>query len=158
MKGFTLVEMMVVLAIIAVLALMMAPAYNDRAVREQIAEALPLADIAKPTVEAAWRNGTPLPVDNAAAGLPSADKIVNPRVKSVTVDRGAIHIEFGNQAHRALKGKVLTVRPAGVEDARVVPVTWLCAGAATPDKMSVQGENRTTVSAGLLPLRCRTVQ
>jgi type IV pilus assembly protein PilA len=87
--------------------------------------------------------------------LPAPEKIVNQRVKKVTVDRGAIHIEFGNQAHRALQGKVLTVRAAGVDDARIVPVTWLCAGAATPDKMTVQGQDRTTVPRGLLPVRCR---
>lgn len=153
--GFTLIEMLAVLSVIAILAMMALPSYMDRVVREQVVEALPLADIAKPPVEAAWRNGTPLPVNNASAGLPAADKIVNQRVKSISVDRGAIHVEFGNQAHRSLQGKVLTLRPAGVEDARVVPVTWLCAGAAAPDKMTAQGENRTTVPPGLLPLRCR---
>ena len=60
-KGFTLVEMMVVVAIVAVLALMMVPAYNDRAVRDQIAEALPLADIAKKPVAAAWAAAQALP-------------------------------------------------------------------------------------------------
>jgi type IV pilus assembly protein PilA len=153
--GFTLVEMLAVLAVIAILAMMVLPSYMDRVVREQVIEALPLADLAKPPIEAAWRNGTPFPTDNAAAVLPPADKIVNARVKSVSVDRGAIHIEFGNQAHRALQGKVLTLRPAGVEDTRVVPVTWLCAAAATPDKMTAHGEDRTTVAPGLLPMRCR---
>jgi type IV pilus assembly protein PilA len=153
--GFSLLEMLAVLAVISILAMVALPSYMDRTVREQVTEALPLADIAKPPIDAAWRTATPLPVDNAAAGLPTADKIVNQRVKSVTVDRGAIHIEFGNQAHRALQGKVLTVRPAGVEDARVVPLTWLCGSAPAPEKMTAQGENRTTVPAGLLPLRCR---
>lgn len=153
--GFTMIEMLAVLAVIAILAMMALPSYMDRLVREQVVEALPLADLAKPAVEAAWRSDTPLPADNAAAGLPAADKIVNARVKAVTVERGAIHIEFGNQAHRTLQGKVLSLRPAGVEDARIVPVTWLCAGAATPEKMTAQGENRTNVPAGLLPMRCR---
>jgi type IV pilus assembly protein PilA len=153
--GFTLLEMLAVLAVMAILATLALPSYMDRTVREQVGEALPLADIAKPAIEAAWRMATPLPPDNVAAGLPTADKIVNQRVKSVTVDGGAIHIEFGNQAHRTLRGKVLTVRPAGVEDARVVPVTWLCGSAPAPEKMTAQGENRTTLPAGLLPLRCR---
>lgn len=153
--GFTLIEMLAVLAVIAILAMIALPSYIDRIVREQVVEALPLADLAKPAVEAAWRAGTPLPADNAAAGLPAADKIVSSRVKSVTVDRGAIHIAFGNQANRVLQGKVLSLRPAGVEDARIVPVTWLCAGAAVPGKMTAQGENRTNVPAGLLPMRCR---
>lgn len=153
--GFTLIELMVVLSVIAILALMALPSYIDKLVREQVAEALPLADLAKPPVEAAWRGATPLPADNAAAGLPAPDKIVNNWVSSVTVEHGAIHIRFGNKANRALKGKVLSLRPAGVEDARVVPVTWLCGGASPPDKMTAQGSNRTSVAPGVLPPRCR---
>ncbi len=153
--GFTLIELMMVLAVVVVLMLVALPSYLDKLVRDQIGEALPLAEIAKPAVEAAWRLGAPLPADNAAAGLPPADRIVNQRVKSLTVHQGAIHVVFGNQAHNALQGKVLTIRPAGVDDARIVPLAWLCGAAKAPDKMTVQGENRTSVPAGLLPLRCR---
>jgi type IV pilus assembly protein PilA len=154
-RGFTLLEIVTVLAVIAILAMIALPSYMDRIVREQVAEALPLADLLKPPVESAWRANQPLPADNAAASLPPAEKIVNTRVQSVTLENGAIHIAFGNSAHGKLRGKVLTLRPAGVPDARVVPVTWLCASAAVPDKMAVQGENRTTVPRGVLPLRCR---
>ena len=83
------------------------------------------------------------------------EKIVNERVRSVTVANGAVHITFGNTASKALQGHVLTVRPAGVPDARIVPLVWLCGGAGAPDKMQVQGEDRTSVAAGLLPARCR---
>jgi type IV pilus assembly protein PilA len=155
MQGFTLLELMTVLAVVAILALIALPSMIDRQVREQVTEALPLADIAKPAIELAWRTGAALPADNAAAGLPSADKIVNQYVKSVTVENGAIQIAFGNRANKALQGKLLTVRPAGVPDARIVPVTWLCGTAPAPEKMEAQGENRTDVPGGLLPLRCR---
>lgn len=154
-RGFTLLELMVVLAVIAILALIALPSTLDRQVREQVTEALPLADIAKPAIELAWRTGADLPADNAAAGLPPADKIVSQWVKAVTVDHGAIHIAFGNRANKALQGKVLTVRPAGVPDARIVPVTWLCGAAPAPEKMQAQGDNRTDVPNGLLPPRCR---
>ena len=146
---------MVVIAVLAILALIALPTYTDKIVRQQIAEALPLADIAKQPVGTAWSQNLPLPTDNAAAGLPAADKIVNTLVSSVTVQDGAIHIRFGNSAHRALKGKTLSLRPAGVEDARVVPVAWICAKAPVPDKMTVKGEDRTDIPVGLLPLRCR---
>lgn len=146
---------MVVVSVIAILALIALPTYIDKQVREQVAEALPLADIAKPAVQAAWLLGTPLPADNAAAGLPEPDKIVNNWVQSVSVDHGAIDIVFGNRANKVLQGKVLTVRPAGVDDARIVPLTWLCGSAPPPQKMTAQGENRTSVPPGLLPLRCR---
>lgn len=154
-RGFTLLELMVVLSVIAILALIALPSMLDRQVREQVADSLPLADIAKPAIEAAWRLGAPLPADNAAAGLPAPEKIVNPWVKSVTVDHGAIDIAFGNRASKALQGRQLTLRPAGVPDARIVPVTWLCGIAPAPVPMQAQGENRTDVPPGLLPPRCR---
>jgi type IV pilus assembly protein PilA len=154
-RGFTLLELMVTIAVIAILMLIALPSYLDKLVREQVAEALPLADVLKPAVEAAWRAGGAPPADNAAAGLPPPEKIVNQRVRSVTLADGAIHIAFGNSAHRLLQGKVLTVRPAGVDDARIVPLAWLCGGAAVPEKMAPLGENRTSVAPGLLPLRCR---
>jgi type IV pilus assembly protein PilA len=153
--GFTLIELMVVVSIVAILAFMALPSYIDKMVRDQVAEALPLADIAKGGVQLAWLGGAALPADNAAASLPPPEKIVSALVKSVTVDQGAIHIVFGNKAHRTLAGKVLTVRPAVVEDAPIVPITWLCGGATAPDKMTAKGENRTTVPKALLPLRCR---
>jgi type IV pilus assembly protein PilA len=154
-SGFTLLEMMAVLAVVAVLAMMALPSYMDKVVREQVAQALPLADIAKPAIEAAWRAGAPLPADNAAAGLPPPEKIVGAFVSSLRVEQGAIHLTFGNKAHRALQGKLLTVRPAGVEDARIVPLSWLCGPAGAPGQMTAQGHNRTSVAAGLLPGRCR---
>jgi type IV pilus assembly protein PilA len=153
--GFTLMELLVSIGVLAILMLVALPTYMDKLVREQVAEALPLADVLKPPVEAAWRAGTPLPADNAAAGLPPAEKIVNQRVQSVTLENGAIHIAFGNSAHRLLQGKILTVRAAGVPDARVVPLAWLCASAAVPEQMTPQGENRTTVPRSVLPMRCR---
>jgi type IV pilus assembly protein PilA len=154
-SGFTMVEMMVILGIIAILALMALPSYQDKFVRDQIAEALPLADIAKAPVAAAWTAGQTFPADNAAAALPPADKIVNNFISSVAVENGAIHITFGNRVNAQIKGKVLTLRPAVVEDAPIVPVTWVCGGAPAPDKMTVKGENRTDVPAGFLPFRCR---
>ena len=153
--GFTLIELLVVIAVLAILALIALPTYIDKLAREQVAEALQLANVAKLPVGAAWSQGAALPADNAAAGLPPADRIVNALVSSVTVEDGAIHIRFGNAAHRVLKGKTLSLRPAVVEDARVVPVAWLCAKAAVPDKMSVKGIDRTDIPAGLLPVRCR---
>lgn len=153
--GFTLVEIVIVIAIIAILALLTVPSIQARLAREQIVEAVKLADIAKPAIAAAWGAGEALPVDNAAAGVPAADKIVSNYVSEVTVDHGAIHITFGNSANGAIKGKVLSLRPAVVEDEPTVPVTWLCAHARVPDKMTVLGTDRTDLSSDLLPLNCR---
>ncbi len=53
------------------------------------------------------------------------------------------------------KGKILSLRPAGVPGARVVPVAWLCGAAPPPSPMEAQGENQTTVPVALLPIHCR---
>ena len=155
-RGFTLVEMMVVIGIVAILALMAIPTYQDKFIRDQIAEALPLADIAKPAVALSWAALQTFPADNAAAGLPVAEKIVNNYIRSVAVQGGAISITFGNKANNVILGKVLTLRPAVVEDAPIVPVTWVCGYATAPEKMTVKGENRTDIPPGYLPIRCRS--
>jgi len=154
-SGFTIVEMMVILGIVAILLLMALPSYQDKFIRDQVAEALPLADIAKAPVAAAWTAGQTFPVDNTAAALPPPEKIVNNTISSVSIQSGAINITFGNKANRVILGKVLTLRPAVVEDAPIVPVTWVCGNAQAPDKMTVKGENRTDIPAGYLPFRCR---
>lgn len=154
-RGFTLIEMMVVVGIIAILALVMVPSYIDRIVRGQIVEALPLADIAKQPIAAAWSGLHVLPPDNASIGLPVPEKVVSNHVRSLAVEGGAIHITFGNNAHNQLRGRILSLRPAVVTDAPVVPVAWVCGYAAVPDKMAAQGENRTTVPASYLPAGCR---
>jgi len=146
---------MVVVGIVAILALLAIPTYQDKFIRDQIAEAIPLADIAKPPVALQWALVQSFPNDNAAAGLPVADKIVNNFIKSVAIERGAIHITFGNHAHSAIAGKILTLRPAVVQDAAIVPVTWVCGYATAPEKMTLKGENQTNIPPGYLPVRCR---
>ena len=153
--GFTMVEMMVVIAVVAILALLAIPSFQDQIVRDQINTALPLADIAKTPVAASWATAQSFPPDNAGANLPPADKIVNNYISSVLVQDGAIHITFGNRANGLIKGKIITLRPAVVEDAPVVPVAWVCGAAEAPDKMTVKGANKTSIPAGFLPFICR---
>ena len=150
-----MIEMMVVLAIIAILAMMAYPTYQDKFVRDQVNEALPLADLAKAPVAASWMLLKVFPPDNAAAALPPPEKIVNNLVSAVTVEGGAIHITFGNRVNGAIRGKVLTLRPAVVEDAPIVPVAWVCGTAPVPGNMSAKGPNRTNIPANFLPLKCR---
>lgn len=154
-KGFTLVEMMVVVAIIAILALLAMPSYQGKLVRDQIIEGSVLAGIAKTPVAAYWSANKALPLDNATLALPVADKIVNNVVRAVTVEDGVVHITYGNRANGILKDKTLSLRPAVMDDAPVVPVAWVCAFATGPDKMTVRGENRTNIPKEYLPLNCR---
>jgi type IV pilus assembly protein PilA len=153
--GFTMMEMAVVMAIIGILALLAIPSYQDRLVRDQIISAMPLADIAKTPIALSWATLQSFPADNASAGLPPAEKIVNNFISSVLVQTGAIHITFGNSANGIIRGKILTLRPAVVADAQVVPVAWVCGDAAGPGQMTVKGENRTNIPANYLPYNCR---
>lgn len=156
-QGFTLIEMLVVIAIIAILAMIALPSATDRIVRAQIAEALPLADIAKEPIALSWKITQTFPADNAAAGLPVPEKIVNNYVSSLAVENGAIHIVFGNRAHGLIKGKTLTLRPAIVEGEPVVPVVWVCGGGTEPGGMVVKGGDKTNIPANYLPLTCRNL-
>ncbi|MDB6063472.1 MAG: P(-)rp(+) fimbrial protein [Verrucomicrobiaceae bacterium] len=154
-RGFTLIEMLVVLAIIAILALTALPNTQDKFIRNQISEALPLADIAKAPVAATWAATKKLLPDNASAGLPSADKVVSNFVRSVAIENGAIQITFGNRATPLINGKIISLRPAVIEDAQIVPITWVCGYAGAPDKMTVKGENKTNIDSKYLPMLCR---
>ncbi len=153
--GFTMIEMLVVLAIIAILALMAAPSFQDQIVRDQINTALPLADIAKSPIAASWSATKTFPDDNGGAGLPPADKIVSNHISAILVEDGAVHVTFGNRVNGSIRGKILSIRPAIVEDATIVPVAWVCGAAEAPGKMTVKGANKTNIPARFLPFACR---
>ena len=93
--------------------------------------------------------------DNKEAGLPTSDKIVSNFVSSVEVQNGAIHMTFGNKAHPQIKGKILSFRPAVIEESQIVPVTWVCGNAKPPEKITVKGENKTNVTDEYLPYLCK---
>jgi type IV pilus assembly protein PilA len=154
-RGFSLLELMIVIGIIAILALIALPGVPDKLIRDRIVESLKLTDIAKVPVAATWARVAMMPLDNVGAGLPVADKIVNDYISSVAVESGAIQVTFGNHANVAVQGKVLTLRPAVVEDAPVVPVTWVCGNAEAVPRMTARGLNKTTVPERYLPLSCR---
>lgn len=156
-RGFTLIEIMVVLGVVAILALLTLPSFMSQYVRNQIVEALPLADIAKSPVAASWALAHALPADNAAAGLPVPEKVVNNHISALRIEDGAIHVTFGNRANTAIRGKVLSLRPAIVPDAPIVPVAWVCGYAQVPGNMTARGENRTSVPAQYLPVSCRAL-
>ncbi len=153
-QGFSLIELMAVVAVIAILALIALPSQMDRIVKEQVLEGIKLAELATKRVDAHWTNTGRLPENNEALDLPVAEKIVSNRVSSIAVDKGAVHISFGNQASGSLSGKTLSLRPAVVDDAPAVPITWICSGSATPVKMSAKGDNRSDIPTHFLPLRC----
>ena len=154
-RGFTLIEAMVVVAVIAILATLALPMIQGRFVRDQIVEAMKLAELAKAPIAASWSASRRMPADNAEAGLPPPSRIVGNLVGSVAIENGAVHVTFANRASATLQGKTLTLRPAVVEDAPVVPVAWVCGFAAVPGNMAAKGANRTNIPATYLPGKCR---
>lgn len=150
-----MMEILIALAIVGILATLALPGMFNGLVRDQIIESAPLIDVAKKKIAAYWAGSGTMPAGNVDAGLPAPDKLVSNYVRSVVTRDGVIDVEFGNNASGAIAGKILSFRPAVVDDAPMVPVAWVCAGAAVPGGMSVRGDNRTTVPPHALPVNCR---
>jgi type IV pilus assembly protein PilA len=155
-SGFTLIELMIVIAIIGILSTLALPSYQDRVIRAQVSEGMALADFVKQSVAAHYTRTRAMPRDNGAIGLPESKLIVGNYVSEVKVRDGAIDITFGNRTNRFLAGKILTLRPAIVQGHPVVPISWVCGNATTPEKMKVVGENSTNLPPSHLPVDCRS--
>lgn len=156
MHGFSLLELMIVIAIIVILALIALPGVPDKFVRDQIVDAVKLADVAKAPVAVQWAATATMPVDNAAAGLPDANLVVNNYISSVSVESGAIQITFGNHANANIRGKMLTFRPGVIPSSPIVPIAWVCGNAEPPVNMTAMGLNKTSLALKFLPINCRS--
>ncbi len=154
-RGFTLIELMIVMAIIWILATMAMPSFQDRIIRTQIQEAFNLAEIARDGIQDYYKAHRSFPADNAAAGLPAPDKIIGNYVKQVAIKNGVIDITLGNRINRHVSENIVTIRPAVVKDAPIVPIAWIYGYASVPEGMTVIGDNNSTVLPRLLPVNCR---
>jgi type IV pilus assembly protein PilA len=154
-RGFTLIELMIVVAIIGILASIAIPAYQDYTIRAQVVEALALIDELKPSIREYYRDRGTWPADNAAAGVPAPEHLLGQYVEGIVVNDGAMHVRFGNKAHASLRGTTLTMRPLYVTANPTSPIAWNCGFSEPPQGMSPQGMDRTDVRAQFLPSSCR---
>jgi type IV pilus assembly protein PilA len=104
-QGFTLIELMIVVAIIGILAAIAIPAYQDYTIRAQVSEGLNLSGGAKAAVTEYYQDRGDMPTSNAEAGLD--DSIAGKYVASVIVNgdgSGTLDVTYGGEAHSVLAG------------------------------------------------------
>lgn len=109
-KGFTLIELMITVAIVGILAAVALPAYQDYTIRAQVTEGVSLASGAKAAVAEYHSNKGEFPADNAEAGL-TATGAAGKFVTGVVVADGVITATFGNDANANITGNTIILTP-----------------------------------------------
>jgi len=108
-QGFTLIELMIVVAIIGVLASIAIPAYQRYTIRAQITEGLGLSGPFKPAIVEFHNNNGAFPADNTAAGLAAPGDYAGKYVSSITVNGPVVSIQYGNSANAHINGRIVTI-------------------------------------------------
>jgi type IV pilus assembly protein PilA len=150
-KGFTLIELMIVVAIIGILAAIAIPAYQNYTIRAQITEGLNLADGWKTAIAEYYANYGVWPSQSALTGTSTSN---SKYVSTVTVTSGTIQITYGVQVNSKVSGSQLAIQPYTDANNDVI---WVCGTAVTPANTTSGGTTGTnSVSAQYLPVACHS--
>ena len=141
-QGFTLIELMIVVAIIGILAAIAIPAYQDYTIRAQVSEGLSLAGGAKAAISEYTMDKGTFPTTNLEAGIESVAANINGKyVTSVTVANGRIDVLYNQtDTHNILAGSTLNLSPV----TNAGSIEWVC-----------QSTTGTTIKDKHLPSACR---
>ena len=128
-KGFTLIELMIVVAIIGILAAVALPAYQDYTVRAKVSEIVLAASTCRTAVTEAVQTGGSLPAAGAYGCESSGTAAVSKYVQSVaTSDAGAITVTAtGDGGLKGAAGKTVTLTPTGASQGGSI-TAWICSG------------------------------
>jgi len=153
-KGFTLIELMIVVAIIGILGSMAIPTYQNFVIRAQVVEAMNLAEGIKKSVTEYYATHQTFPTDNQTLQVPLPQHLIGNFVTGVEVKEGGIHITLGHRVNALVESKIVSLRPAIVKENPSSPISWLCGYAEAVPGMVEQGINQTTVPAFYLSPEC----
>ena len=126
-QGFTLIELMIVVAIIGILAAIAIPAYQDYTIRSQVSEGMTLGSGMKTAISEFFQQNGHFPTTNTSAGLASAGSIVGQYVTGVTTNGGLITATYGNKANSKVATQTLSISAI----THTGSIEWACKAGAS---------------------------